>query len=673
MKFYSGLSAAIIGTAIVVMQPQFVVPQALDEQAIASLGKEITVVINGQNPGSGVIIGKKDNTYYVLTAKHVVATQDEYEILTPDGTKHALNYGTVKKLSGVDLALVQFTSSQNYRVAEIADSDTTTEGATVYTSGWPHPGRAITERIYQMTAGRISGRSRKPLEDGYALIYTNITRSGMSGGPVLDAQGRVVGIHGRAEGVPIVDPENGQTIDIKSGFNLAIPIKSFLEVSAITDTPPNSSLAPLLLAWGEKIHKENQIKIAADYYQKALLQDAKLGSASFFLGLAKYELGDVQGAISSWQTVDRNANYGKYVYRIQLMQLALAVATYGKGDRQGCLEIMNKLDKPHQYLIEVENLKKELWGDRLLADTKKMMPELFPSKTIETSSKVYAVAITTDGQTLATAHPDKTIKLWNVSTGELKTTLTGLSATLSALTISPDGQILAGGSSDSSIKLWNLRTGELKSTLTGHSAGIVSIVFSPDSQTLASAGDTTVKLWDVGKGQLQTTFTGDKTPVNSIAFSPDGQTLASVNGRGNINLWNVKTRQINSTINSRSGRRSIPMFLFVGFSADGQTLARRTGDNIEFLNIRTQQVITTIENNSPNYFASLLTNGKTMITQNFDNTFKFWDVTTGKLQRILYGNSYADNRQKMIAISSDGKTLASAYDKKIWIWHWPDR
>ncbi|GEM_PF-5341602 len=53
MKFYCGLSAAIIGTAVVLVQPQIAVPQALEEQDLGTLAKEVTVVINGQNPGSG--------------------------------------------------------------------------------------------------------------------------------------------------------------------------------------------------------------------------------------------------------------------------------------------------------------------------------------------------------------------------------------------------------------------------------------------------------------------------------------------------------------------------------------------------------------------------------------------------------------------------------------------
>jgi hypothetical protein len=51
-----------------------------------------------QNPGSGVIIARQGQTYYVLTAEHVVATEDEYEIITSDGKKYRLDYKNVKKL-----------------------------------------------------------------------------------------------------------------------------------------------------------------------------------------------------------------------------------------------------------------------------------------------------------------------------------------------------------------------------------------------------------------------------------------------------------------------------------------------------------------------------------------------------------------------------------------------
>lgn len=65
MKLYYQLSAAIIGAAVVTIQPPIVIPPTLDEQAISAIAKNITVVINGQNYGYGVIISKQGNTYSV--------------------------------------------------------------------------------------------------------------------------------------------------------------------------------------------------------------------------------------------------------------------------------------------------------------------------------------------------------------------------------------------------------------------------------------------------------------------------------------------------------------------------------------------------------------------------------------------------------------------------------
>ncbi|NEQ19981.1 MAG: SIS domain-containing protein [Microcoleus sp. SIO2G3] len=93
------------------------------------IAKEITVLIQSKKPryGSGVIINKEGNSYTVLTAAHMVEVTDTYEIVTPDGQYHSVNYSTMKPLPGVDLAVVQFSSSQNYTVAKIGNSEASTE------------------------------------------------------------------------------------------------------------------------------------------------------------------------------------------------------------------------------------------------------------------------------------------------------------------------------------------------------------------------------------------------------------------------------------------------------------------------------------------------------------------------------------------------------------------
>ena len=75
-------------------------------------------------------------------------------------------------------------------------------------------------------------------------------------------------------------------------------------------------------------------------------------------------------------------------------------------------------------------------------------------------------------------------------------TLTGHESAVDCVAISPDGQTLASGSSDQTIKLWNLKTGDLLCTLTGHKGSVWSVAFSPDGQMLASSSeDQTIKLW----------------------------------------------------------------------------------------------------------------------------------------------------------------------------------
>lgn len=190
----------------------------VSSEDIYATARKTTILIQGQNPGSGVIISKKANTYYILTAKHVVETPDEYTIVAPDNKQYEIDYSKVKKLRGVDLAILEFNSDQNYQIADLGDSDQVRAGSSIYVSGWPAPGTAITKSTHLVTEGKLSGFQED--SDGYELLYSNSTAPGMSGGAVINNQGKVVGIHGRAE---------GNDLSGKVGINLGIPVKLFLK------------------------------------------------------------------------------------------------------------------------------------------------------------------------------------------------------------------------------------------------------------------------------------------------------------------------------------------------------------------------------------------------------------------------------------------------------------
>lgn len=94
-----------------------------------------------------------------------------------------------------------------------------------------------------MAAGTLNSKEISPLlakdsdslTEGYELVYSNITAGGMSGGPVLDTNGRVIGIHGRADG-EIAQSElgsDGQPRRIQLGYSLGIPVSTFLSLASL--------------------------------------------------------------------------------------------------------------------------------------------------------------------------------------------------------------------------------------------------------------------------------------------------------------------------------------------------------------------------------------------------------------------------------------------------------
>jgi WD40 repeat protein len=123
---------------------------------------------------------------------------------------------------------------------------------------------------------------------------------------------------------------------------------------------------------------------------------------------------------------------------------------------------------------------------------------------------VSGVAFAPDGQTLASTSHDSTVKLWQVSDGTLLYTLHGHTSWVSSLeghtntswvrslTFAPDGQILASALQDSTVKLWRVADGMLLQTLEEHIETVNSVAFASDGTTLASgSGDGTIRLWAV--------------------------------------------------------------------------------------------------------------------------------------------------------------------------------
>lgn len=246
MKYYYTLSPLLIGVFTVLAQAQVIA--ALPPQAIEKIGREITVrIIDRQNPsasGSGVLIKHSGKTYTVLTAFHVVKNGSKYEIMTPDQKSNQVK--SIKRLSGADLAVVEFSSSNNYKIAKIGNSDKATASTTVYVTGFPVKRGAIPNPTLFFNKGQVQANGAAQ-SDGYNIIYDNDTLGGMSGGPVLNEQGEVIAIHGRADqqtigrkGEAQIITGLGITIYSVLGQMLAAGLDVGVRSPAVTATAPKA-------------------------------------------------------------------------------------------------------------------------------------------------------------------------------------------------------------------------------------------------------------------------------------------------------------------------------------------------------------------------------------------------------------------------------------------------
>jgi WD40 repeat protein/tRNA A-37 threonylcarbamoyl transferase component Bud32 len=311
------------------------------------------------------------------------------------------------------------------------------------------------------------------------------------------------------------------------------------------------------------------------------------------------------------------------------------------------------------------------------------------------SSMVHAIAISPNGQLIASGSNDMTIKLWQVSTGKLVRQMgrwsSSHSSMVNSVAFSPISNIsyqaesgksagvadvnrgiLASGSWDNTIKLWDVNTGREIRTLTGHTNWVNSVALSPDGKFLASgSADCTIKLWQVHTGIEIQTLTGHSDPVSSVAYSPrtpatnsqDRQLVASGSSDCTIKLWQAYTGRNIYTLTGHS------FFVnCIAFSKDGEIIASGSGDNtIKLWHINTGREIRTLMGHSDSVWSVAFSqDGQFIASGSWDNSIKLWHVHSGREISTLTGHS---SYVRCVAFSPDGQTLVSGGDDdtiKIW-------
>ncbi|KAH7033954.1 beta transducin-like protein HET-E2C [Macrophomina phaseolina] len=251
---------------------------------------------------------------------------------------------------------------------------------------------------------------------------------------------------------------------------------------------------------------------------------------------------------------------------------------------------------------------------------------------------VWSVTFSHDSARLASGSWDRTVKIWDVSSGACLQTLEGHSSFVRSVTFSHDSTRLASGSGDRTVKIWDSGSGAYLQTLEGHSDSIWSVTFSHDSARLASGSwDRTVKIWDVSSGACLQTFEGHSSFVRSVIFSHDSTRLASGSGDRTVKIWDAGSGACLQTLEGHS-----QFVRSVTFSHDSTRLASGSDDRtVKIWDVSSGACLQTLEGHSSFVRSVTFSHDSTRLASGSeDRTIKIWDAGSGAcLQTLSVGKA----------------------------------
>ncbi|MBP1702568.1 MAG: putative Calcium/calmodulin-dependent protein kinase [Chloroflexi bacterium] len=286
---------------------------------------------------------------------------------------------------------------------------------------------------------------------------------------------------------------------------------------------------------------------------------------------------------------------------------------------------------------------------------------------------IYGIAVSQDGNRLATASLDGTIKTWKIMEGRIdkspQLTLPNpvdynpaILGSGTTMAFSPDNSRLAIFGPHFSVLILDANTGGTLQTLSGHTAELGSLAFNPTGdRLLTSSVDGTARLWNISTGQKLVAFQKDQHEELVIAaFSPNGELIATGGTDSVVRIWDLSGALL-AELPIENGN----MVTALAYSADGSQLAAGTPFSHPIWDLsglaegKSPRLVLTIpgELNPVNglYFNP---DGSRLVTANSSGKTKLWDTAAGQmLLELLPSEAMLSS-----TLTPDGNTLFIGYE-----------
>jgi cytochrome c len=236
---------------------------------------------------------------------------------------------------------------------------------------------------------------------------------------------------------------------------------------------------------------------------------------------------------------------------------------------------------------------------------------------------VNAVAILPDGR-IATGGADARIAIWQPGAPQPQIVFEGRGAPVAGLAVSPDGETLASASWDRTVRLWRLSGGNAR-VLNGHQQNVNAVAFLPDGKAVVSAGyDATLRIWPL-RGDGAPIIVTLPTPLNAVVVAPDSEILcAGADGKVYVLSGAGELRATIAVADSP--------IIALAISRDGARVAAAGMRGAVAIIARSERTIaqTLVGPGLPVWAAAFLPDNHTLLTGGADRAIRRWDAATGE-------------------------------------------
>ncbi len=291
---------------------------------------------------------------------------------------------------------------------------------------------------------------------------------------------------------------------------------------------------------------------------------------------------------------------------------------------------------------------------------------------------VSSVSLSADGRWALSGSWDKTVRLWEVASGQCLRTFTGHTERVQSVCLSANSRwalsssfvlaieeyIWGSGGGDQTVRLWEVASGQCLPAFAGHTERVNSVCLSADSRwALSGSEDQTVRLWEIVSGQCLRTFTGHTGMVNSVCLSADSRWALSGSKDQTVRLWEIVSGQCLRTFTGHTkGVNSVCL------SADGRWALSGGDDNtVRLWEVTSGQCLRTFTGHTRSVTSVCLSaDGRWALSGSLDQTVRLWQVTSGRCLRTFAGHTDAVTS---VCLSADGRwVLSGSYDHTVRLW-----